>query len=461
MTAAPLLASPLSELAQALEEGNLTSEQLVASAIEAYRASDDNAYIQWCPEQALALAKASDRARKAGAFTGPLMGLPVSVKDLFGVPGLPIHAGCAGPLPDRWQAAGPVIKALNAQLAPVVGKTHSVELAFGGLGTNSHWGTPRNPWAKQLHRVPGGSSSGAGVSLVNGTAALALGTDTAGSIRVPAAMTGVAGLKLTAGRWPTRQIVPLSPTLDTPGLMARRVEDLAYAFRALDPVVSKQRLVHTRVPELADLTFGVPSAFFWENCSPGIAEAVESAFKVFERAGARLVPFELPGVEQIHELFLKGGVAAPELAAFIREDIPEIVASLDPNVAARLRTAEELPAWEYIQRLKLMAHLSAEAASQMQQVDAVLTPTVTLTPPAVDSLKDPKAYAAANIQALRNTAIGNYLGLCGLSLPVGLDQAGLPVGLQVLTGPWQEERLLGIGQAIERGIGPGPDILGN
>ena len=162
-----------------------------------------------------------------------------------------------------------MIKALSAQLAPVMGKTHCVELAFGGLGTNSHWGTPANPWDKQVHRVPGGSSSGAGVSLVNGTAALALGTDTAGSIRVPASMTGVAGLKLTAGRWPTQQIVPLSHTLDTPGLMARRVDDLDYAFRALDPVVSKQRVVHTSASELADLTFGVPAAFFWENCSPG------------------------------------------------------------------------------------------------------------------------------------------------------------------------------------------------
>lgn len=461
MSQAPLLATPLRQLVRGLEDGTLTGEALVQASIDAYQVGDSSAFISWRPEAALEVARAGDKVRNAGVNTGPLMGIPVSAKDMFGVPGFPIYAGCARPLPEHWQQAGPLIQSLQSQLAPVVGKTHCVELAFGGLGTNSHWGTPRNPWDNRGYRVPGGSSSGAGISLVNGTAALALGTDTAGSVRVPAAMTGVAGLKLTAGRWPTSQIVPLSGTLDTPGLLAHRVDDLAFAFSALDPLIGKSDKPLAAVPDLANLTFGVPSEFFWEDCSPGVAKSVEQALVCLESAGARLVRFNLSGLDEIYEVFLKGGVAAPELAAFIRRELPDIVTTLDPNVVARLRTAEELPAWEYIHRLELIKRLSNNAAMELEGVDALLTPTVTLTPPTVESLSEPGAYAAANIQALRNTAMANYLGLCGLTLPVGKDSDGMPVGLQVLKGPWQEERLLLIGQAIEHCMGCGPDILGS
>ncbi len=296
--------------------------------------------------------------------------------------------------------------------------------------------------------------------MINGTAALALGTDTAGSVRVPAAMTGVAGLKTTGGRWSTRGIVPLSSTLDTPGLLARRVEDLAFAFEALDPMLARRGAGIPASPDLSHLTLGVPDGFFWENCSPGIAETVEASLKQLEAAGARLVKFELSGLATVHSMFLKGGVAAPELAALIREELPDYRSSLDPDVAARLHKAEGLPAWEYIQRRTLIDRLSAQAAEELSTVDALLTPTVTLTPPTVSSLADPDAYVAANMQVLRNTAVANYLGLCGLSLPVGFDSMGLPVGLQLLMGPWREERLLAVGQAVERCLGTGPDIMG-
>ncbi|RBP31778.1 aspartyl-tRNA(Asn)/glutamyl-tRNA(Gln) amidotransferase subunit A [Marinobacter pelagius] len=457
-----LLAMPLRELSERLADGMLTGRALVEASIAAYEAYGqyDNSYVHWNPEKALSLAIASDRVRAAGGNTGALMGIPISVKDLYGVPGLPIHAGCARPLPEQWQAAGPLIDALQSQLAPVVGKTHCVEFAFGGLGTNAHWGTPKNPWDTSSHRVPGGSSSGAGVSLINGTASLALGTDTAGSVRVPAAMTGVAGLKTTEGRWPKAQIVPLSRTLDSPGMLAHRVEDLAYAFNALDPKVHRRGSRVPDTPDLADLTFGVPEAFFWENCSPGIAEAIERSLRQLELAGARLVSFELSGLDEIYSVFLKGGVAAPELAAFMKTELPDFIESLDPDVAARLHTAEQLPAWEYIHRRQLINKFSEKAASELARIDALLTPTVTLTPPTVASLSKPEAYVKANMQTLRNTAMGNYLGLCGLSMPAGKDEAGMPVGLQILAGPWQDQRLLAIGQAIEKCLGCWPDILG-
>ena len=459
---------PLREQHARLRAGTLTATTLAEASIAAYqqRGKHDHAYLTWNGEQALAMAKASDTVLAQGGDVGALMGIAVSIKDIYAVPGLPTYAGSSQRLPKRWESAGPVVSALLKQLPSVMGKTHSVEFAFGGLGTNAHWGTPRNPWDIGQHRVPGGSSSGAGVSLVSGTASLALGTDTAGSVRIPASMTGVVGLKTTAGRWSTQQIVPLSTTLDTPGLLARRVDDLAFAFDALDGQLgdgprggNDSRIPAT--PVLADLTFGVPETFFWDDCSPGIAETVRAAIKQLEGAGARIVTLELPGIEEAYELFKLGGVAAAELAAFLKTALPEMIASLDPNVAARIAAADDMPAWEYVRRRTVLDSLYQSAAARMADVDAVLTPTVAITPPTIESLQPEGAYSKANMHALRNTVIANFLGLCALTLPVGKDAASMPVGLQVLGGPWQDAKLLAIGQTIENELGTGLDILGH
>lgn len=462
MTTTLLLQRPLREQAAALREGSLTATALAEAANEAYRARGtyDNAYLTWQGEAALEFARATDALIARGGDSGPLMGIAVSIKDLYAVPGLPTYAGASQQLPTSWQTPGPLVSALLAQLPSLMGKTHTVEFAFGGLGTNAHWGAPRNPWDSQTHRVPGGSSSGAGVSLVSGTASLALGTDTAGSVRIPASMTGVTGLKTTASRWPGKQIVPLSSTLDTPGILAQRIDDLAYAFDALDAHLSPRPSRVPARPHLADLTFGVPQRFFWDDCSPGIAEAVQQAISQLEAAGARLVEFELPNTDEAFELFQQGGVAAPELAAFLNVELPHMMEALDPNVAARIRAADGIPAWEYVHRRAILEKLCHDAAERMGQVDAMLTPTVAITPPTLESLQPVGAYGNANMRALRSTVMANFMGLCGLSLPVGRDAANMPVGLQVMAGPWQEARLLAIGQAIEDELGNGLDILG-
>jgi len=195
-----------------------------------------NAYKTWDGPRVREQAEALHRMIATGVDLGPMMGIPVSVKDLYGVPGLPVFAGTSEALPGRWSRSGPVVSRLLAQMALVTGKTHTVEFAFGGIGINNHWGTPLNPWSRDDElRVPGGSSSGAGVSLLEGSAMLALGTDTAGSVRVPASFTGMVGLKTTFGRWSNDGIVPLSSSLDTPGILALSVLDVAYAFAAIDP----------------------------------------------------------------------------------------------------------------------------------------------------------------------------------------------------------------------------------
>jgi len=445
-----------------LRNGSLSAVQLAAAAVEnhANRGSHDHAYLTWNGEAAMRMARATDAVLASGGDTGPLMGVPVSVKDIYAVPDLPTYAGSARRLPRHWEKPGPVITALLRQLPSLIGKTHTVEFAFGGLGTNVHWGAPRNPWDIVQHRIPGGSSAGAGVSLVNGTAGLALGTDTAGSVRVPAAMTGVAGLKTTVGRWSTAQIVPLSASLDTPGLLARSVDDLAFAFDALDSFLTTQPSGVPARPPLANLTFGVPDAYFWEDCSPGIAESVQAAIRQLEAAGARIVSLDLPRTDEVFTLFQQGGLAAVELAAFLKTQLPEAIDGLDPNVAARVKAADDIPGWEYVRRCDVLKSLSASAADCLMRVDALLTPTVTLTPPTLESLEIDGAYPQANMQALRNTVVGNFMGLCGLTLPVGKDAAGMPVGMQVLAGPWQDARLLAIGQAIEDQLGSSLDILG-
>lgn len=461
MTDSPLM-RPLRDQHAGLRSGKLTATALAEASVEANRARGqrDHAYLTWNGEVALETARATDRVLASGGDTGPLMGVPVSIKDIYAVPGLPTYAGSARRLPRHWEEPGPMVSALLRQLPSVMGKTHTVEFAFGGLGTNAHWGAPRNPWDRVHHRTPGGSSAGAGVSLVNGTASLALGTDTAGSVRVPAAMTGVAGLKTTVGRWSTAQIVPLSATLDTPGLLARSVDDLAFAFEALDGALTTNAGGVPTRPSLADLTFGVPEAYFWEDCSPGIAESVQAAIRRLEAAGARIVRLDLPRTDELFTLFQQGGLAAVELAAFLKTQLPQAIDGLDPNVAARVKAADDIPGWEYVRRCDVLKSLSASAAECLTRVDALLTPTVTLTPPTLESLEPDGAYAKANMQALRNTVVGNFMGLCGLTLPVGKDDAGIPVGLQVLAGPWQDARLLAIGQAIEAELGNSLAILG-
>lgn len=461
MTDSPLN-HPLREQHAGLRSGKLTATALVEASLEAYRArgQQDHAYLTWNGEAARETARATDAVLASGGDTGPLMGVLVSIKDIYAVPGLPTYAGSARRLSRDWESPGPVISALLSQLPSVMGKTHTVEFAFGGLGTNTHWGAPRNPWDRVHHRTPGGSSAGAGVSLIGGTASLALGTDTAGSVRVPASMTGVAGLKTTVGRWSTAHIVPLSATLDTPGLLANCVDDLAFAFDALDGSLTTRPSSVPASPELADLTFGVPEAYFWEDCSPGIAESVQAAIRQLEAAGARIVTLDLPRTDEVFTLFQQGGLAAVELAAFLKTQLPEAIESLDPNVAARVKAADDIPGWEYVRRCDVLRSLSASAADCLTRVDALLTPTVTLTPPTLESLDPDGAYPRANMQALRNTVVGNFMGLCGLTLPVGKDAAGMPVGLQVLAGPWQDARLLAIGQAIEDRLGNGRAILG-
>lgn len=442
---------------RALRDGESTAVEL-AEAAAARHDPDLNAYAAWTPSTLHAHAQAADAAFAVGSDLGVLQGVPVSVKDIYAAAGWPTYAGSPNPLPaDPWQQDGPLVQRLRGQLAAITGKTNTVEFAFGGIGTNAHWGAPRNPWDRS--RVSGGSSSGAAVSLGEGTALLALGTDTAGSVRIPAAMTGNVGLKTGAGRWPTDGIVPLSRTLDTAGILARTAADLAFGFAGLEARPELGELALTP-PDLYGARFAVADGVLWDDCSPGVAEAAETAIGELEAAGARVERIDLPELAGALEVFRTANLAGPELYAFLSQELPDWLETLDPGVRARVDKAAEMPAWRWLDARRRMEALSQSAHARLASYDALLAPTVAITPPTIAAMADPEVYGPTNLQALRNTAVGNYLTMAAVTLPVGLDAAGMPVGLQLMSTPGSEEWLISLAVAAELALGTADDRLG-
>lgn len=453
----------LREIAQLLRSGGATASSLMESCQIAYEQTEShlNAYKTWSGDSAKRVATSIDSLLSAGYDLGPLMGIPISVKDLFAVPNMPTFAGSSRELGEKWQVPGALIKSLMGQGAPITGKTHTVEFAFGGVGINEHWGTPRNPWDNKAHRIPGGSSSGAGVSLCQGSALLALGTDTAGSVRIPASFTGTVGLKTTIGLWPRDQVVPLSKTLDTPGLLARSVEDVAFAFDAIENTLRAQSKKVTKIQSLGGLRIGIPEHFFWDDIEADIADAVRQAMKRLEADGAVLVPIKIPNCAEVYKVFQVGGLGAPELSSFLKQELPEAFDHLGSLVKVRIEGADDLSAIEYLSRKSLIEHSAASAETVFESVDIWLNPTLVNTASVVDELEDIEAYRKANMLALRNTSIANLMDLCAISLPIGLDSHGIPIGLQLTAGALQERKLLAIALRVEEILGKAKDILGN
>ncbi|MDE1902221.1 MAG: amidase [Alphaproteobacteria bacterium] len=447
----------LAEIGRAFDERRLSARDLAEAAIANHARWDAklHAYSLWAPDIARAMAQRADDALAAGHRLGPLHGIPIAPKDLFAVAGMPTFAGSPRRLPARWEQDGPVIAALRRQAGVFTGKTHMVEFAFGGTGVNAHWGCPRNPWDGVQERSPGGSSSGAGVALLEGSALIALGTDTAGSVRIPASATGTVGLKVTAGRWSTDGIVPLSHTFDTPGVLARSVADAALAYAVIDPGAPRA----IEPANLTGLRIGIDDAM-WRNCAPGIAETAKAAVDRLTRAGARLVTKTVPEFPAAFAVFCDGGVSAIELRRFLDRELPAWITTLDPINAPVIARAAAIPEETYRGRLARLAAPAASVTATLADVDVIATPTLAVTPPLVSTIHDTASHWLANQALTRNTVPVNYLGLCAISLPVGLDAARMPVGLQFIARPRQEEALLAAALAAERSIGTARDVLG-
>jgi aspartyl-tRNA(Asn)/glutamyl-tRNA(Gln) amidotransferase subunit A len=454
---------PLAEIAGALRDGRLTARDLTEAAIARHEhfGGPLNAYKTWDAVAARRQADDADAAFARGEDRGPLHGLPISIKDLYGVRGYPIYAGSPKRLPAQWERQGPVVAALTAQRSIVMGKTHTVEFAYGGLGTNPHWGAPVNPWDAKDHRVPGGSSAGAGVSLAEGSALVALGSDTGGSVRVPASLTGAVGLKTTYGRWPMDGVVPLAASLDTAGILTRSVADAAYAFAAIEVFLPGGTPAPTLTPRpVTSLRLAVTRNYFWNRCSPDIAAIVQAAIDEIAKAGAQFQHNALPEAIEAPQVLAEGAVVAAEGYASLQADFPDWIATLDPFVRQRIEDGRVGLATAYIRARAKIQHLAETANTRLATCDALLVPMVPITPPRLDDLGAWDAYRIANGAVLSNASPVNILGLCAITLPVGLDAYGMPVGLQLIAAGGRDRALIETALGIEAVLGTARMRLG-
>ena len=457
----------LAEIAAALRSGALKARDLTEGAIACHDRLGErlHAYKSWDAGQARRRADEADQAFKAGRDLGSLQGIPVSIKDLYGVRGFPVFAGSPKRLPSAWERQGPVVTAVTGQMSVVMGKTHTVEFAYGGLGVNPHWGAPVNPWDAKEHRAPGGSSSGAGVSLNEGSALVALGSDTGGSVRVPAALTGCVGLKTTYGRWPLDGIVPLSPSLDTAGILTRTVADAAFAFTAIEARLEGQPLTSIVYPTVTprpvnSLRLAVTKNYFWDRCSPDIAKIVEGAIAEIAKSGATFQHNALPEAVEAPQTLAEGAVVAAEAYASLQSDFPDWIATLDPYVRQRLEDGRNGTATAYIKARAKIARLAESANTRLAACDALLVPMVPVTPPRLADLTTWDSYRVANATVLSNASPVNVLGLCAISMPIGLDDHGMPVGLQLIARAGRDRELLETALAIELLLGTARERIG-
>ncbi len=467
------------EIAAAVRRGEDSATRHAEHAIRCHQASSLGAYICFDAEGALAQAARIDAAVATGEDPGPLAGVTVSVKDLYGVEGLPIRAGTKRELPSKWQREGFLVRSLRSLGAVIVGKTHTVELAFGGVGLNPNTGTPINPWDGDAHRVPGGSSAGAGVSLWEGSAQIAVGSDTGGSVRIPASATGVVGHRQTTGRWPTTGVFPLSSTMDTVGLLTCTAEDSLCAFAAIDALVRPGTNAEqaagsaTRRPPtireldpgngVTDMRIGVlVDSYTWDGAQPDVAQVVREALAELEAAGAVLREVAMPEWDEAGLAYLSGGLVPPECIEFMERELPEWRDALDPTVGKRLEAARDTPAVEYVRILRLRRRLSASIHARMDSegVELLAMPTVPVTPPTLAELAHLDRYRQVNRQMLSATGPAGMLDMCAVSLPAGLDNAGMPVGLQLVGRTGTDPALLLRSVAAERILGTGPQRLG-
>ena len=414
--------------------------------------SSHNAFVEFNDKKITEEAIRIDKNLKKNKFSA-LTGIPISVKDLYGVDKYKTRAGTPRELPKKWERQGPIIKNLEHNNALITGKTHTVEFAFGGVGINPHWGTPTNPWDKKNHRAPGGSSAGAGVSLCTNTASLALGTDTAGSVRIPASVTGNVGLKTTKNRWSTNGIVPLSKSFDTPGILTNTVKDAIYAFEELDKTSPYNYLSNQKINNNIKFTAAIDDWFF-EKCENSIYTEINCVLKKIEMKNNIKNIRPIKEITESHALFAKGGLAAAEFASFINGEMIEMKNTLDPNVEFRIRDMQSFSAIDYLQRKDLLEEMAESIQRKFEEFDIIISPTVPISPPIVKELKDPKKYSEANGLMLRNTSPINLLGLSAITIPVALDHNNMPIGLQLIGPAHSERKLLSIASTIE-------DLLGN
>lgn len=407
------------------------------------------AFIRLFESQARATAEAWQRMREAGLPLPPLAGVPVSVKDLFDVEGTTTTAG-SFVLKDAPPALrdAPVVARLRAAGAAIVGTTNMTEFAMGGLGINAHYGTPRNPFDRAAGRIPGGSSSGAAVSVCDGMAGLAIGSDTAGSVRMPAALCGIAGFKPTARRVPLAGSIPLAASLDSVGPLGPTVASCILA----DGVLAGEDSYSLEALPLKNQRLAVAKTLVLDDLDPAVARDFERALTTLSKAGAHVVEIGFAELGRMPELNAQGGFSVIEGFAWHRELLETKGDLYEPIIASRFRNGAKVSAADYIELRNVRAALIEETRKLTSGFDAVLMPTVPIVAPKIADLEaDEARYLATNRLMIRNPGIANFLDRCALSIPCHLPGSA-PVGLTLMGETMSDRRLLALGLAVEAAL---------
>lgn len=394
-------------------------------------------------ERARAEADAADARAKAEITLGPLDGVIVSIKDLFDVAGEPTRAGskvCADDPPATRDAA--IVRRLRAAGTVIVAKTNMTEFAITGIGHNPHYGTPANPFDRT--RAPGGSSSGAGVAAADNFCDIAIGSDTGGSVRIPAALCGVVGFKPSRQRVPTEGAFPLSFTLDSIGPLARSVAACALA----DAVMAGEEPQPLTPAPIAGLRIGVVQGMPLEGLDRVVGEAFQGAITRLSRAGANVSDVVVPFFDEMNAANKTGGIIPAEAYSVLRERLATRADEFDPNSRARIERGGRLSAADYVSIVQMRRRLIAVMDSLMSDYDAFISPTVPIVAPELAAAATRETYSAVNAVLLRNTPMANFLDLCAISVPARFH-AGLPAGVMLLARNGEDRRLFRIAAALE------------
>jgi aspartyl-tRNA(Asn)/glutamyl-tRNA(Gln) amidotransferase subunit A len=438
----------LASLADDLEQGRTSARKLVEECIAKIAdpaGEGQRAFIHVDKEAALDAADAMDHLRKANAAPSRFAGIPVSIKDLFDIKGQVTRAG-SRVLEDSAAAESDatVVARLRRAGFVVIGRTNMTEFAYSGIGINPHYGTPKSAWQRSVGHVPGGSSSGAAVSVVDGMAHGALGTDTGGSCRIPAAFNGIVGFKPTQSRVPLDGGVPLSFSLDSFGPLARSAECCAI----LDAVLADQPVVPLQPRPVKGMHLAVPTTVALEGLDDAVARAFERALETLSRQGASIQRIEVPEFLDVAAINAKGGLTAAESFAWHRYLLTSKGDDYDPRVSSRILRGEAISAADYIDMLNARRSLIARAEKRIAPYDALILPTTANTPPRIDDLADDKVFTTENLRALRNCTLINMIDGTAISLPAHL-QGEAPVGLMLAAAGGSDRRILDLAAGME------------
>jgi aspartyl-tRNA(Asn)/glutamyl-tRNA(Gln) amidotransferase subunit A len=451
----------ITALAAQFRAGVLSPVALTEALLERIAALDGrlHAFIAVTRERALAEARAAELALRGGQDLGALHGIPYAAKDLFDVRGVPTTAGTRLLAGNVAKEDAAVVRRLAGAGMVLVGKTYTVQFAFGGVGVNHDQGTPHNPW-HATHHVPGGSSSGSAVAVAAGLVPMALGSDTGGSVRLPAALCGTVGLKTTVGRVSRAGVYPLSFTLDSVGPLSRTVEDAALVYQALQGVDARDETTAGIAPHdvlsrleggVRGLRLAVAETLFFDDVDPEVERAVRESAEVYRSLGAHVESMKLPEASEAMSEQKRALAIAAEACLYNGRLLDEHFDELDPVVAHRMIGGRQLSAPDYFGLHRQWAELRRRLGARLADVDALLVPTTPLVAkPLAEVDQTRESYGQYNGRYLRNTAVGNILNFCSVSLPCGFTREGLPIGLMVYGKPFQEDVALRVARAYER-----------